>query len=268
MTYRTRPNLDRVNSSKPGIEPELHARRAGSFGAEAAAYARHRPDYPEKAVVWGLSGATRTAERVLDLGAGTGKLSEGLLALGLEVTAVEPDAQMLEELKRALPDIAPLNGTAEEIPLPDESVDAVFAGQALHWFDLDRAYPEIARVLKPGGVFVALWNHDDLSVPWLVEFGKAIKTSVSRRWLSDYDELPGNEAFEPFVRELFAHKQSRTAETLVETIATHSHVLVASPEERAATLRLAREFLDRTPETASGEFDLPIVTTTFRARRR
>ncbi|MFI9452818.1 class I SAM-dependent methyltransferase [Amycolatopsis sp. NPDC052450] len=257
-----------MNSSTPGIEPELHARRAASFGAKAAAYAAHRPDYPEKALAWGLAGARGTPERVLDLGAGTGKVSMGLLALDVTVTAVEPDAQMLEELAKALPAVTPLIGTAERIPLPDESVDAVVAGQAFHWFDLDRAYPEMARVLRPGGVVVALWNHDDESTGWLAEFNTLIKSSMSRRWLSDYESLPDHEAFEPFEKETFGHKQPRTAESLVETIATHSHLLVAPEAERAAKLRAAREFLDRNPETASGEFDLPLITTVFRAGKR
>ncbi|ANN14718.1 methyltransferase type 11 [Amycolatopsis orientalis] len=257
-----------MNSSTPGIEPELHARRAASFGAKAAAYAAHRPDYPEKALAWGLAGANRPPERVLDLGAGTGKVSEGLVALGVTVTAVEPDAQMLEELAKALPSVTPLIGTAERIPLADESVDAVVIGQAFHWFDLDLAYPEIARVLRPGGVVAALWNHDDESTGWLAEFNSLIKSSMSRRWLSDYESLPEHEAFEPFEKETFDHKQPRTAESLVETIATHSHLLVAPEAERAAKLRAAREFLDRNPETASGEFDLPLTTTVFRTRRR
>ncbi|WP_410605040.1 class I SAM-dependent methyltransferase [Amycolatopsis sp. lyj-90] len=257
-----------MNASTPGIEPELHARRAASFGAKAAAYAAHRPDYPEKALAWGLAGAEERPVEVLDLAAGTGKVSEGLLALGVTVTAVEPDAKMLEELTKTFPSVTPLIGTAERIPLPDASVDAVVAGQAFHWFDLDRAYPEMARVLKPGGIVAALWNHDDESTGWLAELNALIKTSASRRWLSDYESLPEHEAFEPFEKKTFGHKQPRTAETLVATLATHSHMLVADTEEREAKLRTAREFLDRNPETASGEFDLPITTTVFRARRR
>ncbi|MER7861124.1 MULTISPECIES: class I SAM-dependent methyltransferase [Amycolatopsis] len=257
-----------MNSSTPGIEPELHARRAASFGAKAADYAAHRPDYPEKALAWGLAGAAGAPERVLDLAAGTGKVSEGLLALGVTVTAVEPDEKMLAELTRTLPAVTPLIGTAEEIPLPDGAVDAVVVGQAVHWFDLDRAYPEMARVLRPGGVVAALWNHDDESAGWLAELNALIKTSMSRRWLSDYESLPRHEAFEPFEKKTFGHKQPRTAETLVATLATHSHILVAPAEEREAKLRTAREFLDRNPETASGEFDLPITTTVFRARKR
>ncbi|OXM49946.1 class I SAM-dependent methyltransferase [Amycolatopsis alba] len=257
-----------MNSSTPGIEPELHARRAASFGAEAAAYAAHRPDYPEKALAWGLAGARKSPDRVLDLAAGTGKVSEGLLAMGVAVTAVEPDPKMLGQLTRTLPAVTPLIGTAERIPLPDEAVDAVVVGQAFHWFDLDRAYPEIARVLKPGGVVAALWNHDDESAGWPAELNALIKTSMSRRWLSDYRSLPEHEAFEPFEKKTFGHKQPRTAESLVATLATHSHMLVATAEERETKLRTAREFLDRNPETASGEFDLPITTTVFRALKR
>ena len=89
---------------------------------------------------------------MLDLAAGTGKLTATLAGLGAEVTAVEPDPAMLAELRRRLPSVRALPGRAEEIPLPDGSVDAVVAGQAMHWFDLDRAVPEIARVLAPGGV--------------------------------------------------------------------------------------------------------------------
>jgi ubiquinone/menaquinone biosynthesis C-methylase UbiE len=121
---------------------------ASSFGAAAAAYAEHRPDYARAAVQWVLDAAP--GARVLDLGAGTGKLTATLLAVGADVTSVEPDPEMLAELRKALPHVESHPGTAEAIPLPDASVDAVVAGNALHWFDMAEAGPEIARVLKPG----------------------------------------------------------------------------------------------------------------------
>jgi SAM-dependent methyltransferase len=99
--------------------------------------------------------------RVLDLGAGTGKLTALLAELGAEVTAVEPDPAMREELARQLSSARALAGSAEQIPLPDASVDAVLCGQSMHWFDLSRALPEISRVLVPGGTLGALWNSDD-----------------------------------------------------------------------------------------------------------
>jgi len=182
------------------------------------------------------------------------------------VTAVEPDAGMLAELSRILPSVTALIGQAERIPSPDAAFDAVFVGQAFHWFDFDPAMAEIARVLRPGGVLVTLWNHEDHSVPWVAEFKKLGQTGVSREW-GRYEEALRHPAFDAFERAAFRHTLRRTAETLVQTIATHSHVIVATPEESAEVLRKLRDFLKTNPETSSGEFDLPLETTVFRARR-
>src|SRR5438128_10112462 len=116
------------------MEREVQLLHGSSFGAAAAAYAEHRPDYAPAAVDWALHRAP--GRRVLDLGAGTGKLTGTLVALGADVVAVEPDQAMLAELRRALPAVRAMAGSAESIPLPDRSVDAVVAGNALHWFDM------------------------------------------------------------------------------------------------------------------------------------
>ena len=138
-------------------------RRGSSFGAVASAYADLRPGYPDEAVRWALApvAADVAGLRVVDLGAGTGILTELLIRLGADVTAVEPDEAMRAEFARRLPSVRLLTGSAEDIPLPDGSADAVLCGQAMHWFDMDRALPEIARVLRPGGVLAGLWNSDD-----------------------------------------------------------------------------------------------------------
>ncbi|WP_306306462.1 class I SAM-dependent methyltransferase [Nocardia vinacea] len=107
----------------------LRAERASSFGAHAAAYAEHRPDYPAESIRWALEPVGTNAPVVLDLGAGTGKLTEGLLAIGAEVVAVEPDAAMRAELARRFPEVIASAGAAEAIPLADGSVDAVLAGR-------------------------------------------------------------------------------------------------------------------------------------------
>jgi SAM-dependent methyltransferase len=120
--------------------------RAASFGAAADAYERARPSYPEAAIDWLLP---RSARRILDLGAGTGKLTRQIRARGVDVVAVEPSEGMRTRFSRGLPDVPVFAGSAEAIPLEDASVDAVVVGQAWHWFDPARAVPEVARVLNP-----------------------------------------------------------------------------------------------------------------------
>lgn len=248
---------------------QLRAERAASFGAHAAAYAEHRPDYPTTAIRWALEPIATPAPVVLDLGAGTGKLTEGLLAIGAEVVAVEPDAAMRAELARRFPEVSASAGAAEAIPLADGSVDAVLAGQAFHWFDKERAFPEIARVLRAGGVFAALWNEDDLDVEWVAELHKVTRTAAS---LPSQEllpaRLPAHPSFENFERADFPHRQRRTAESLTATIGTHSHTLVIPAQARNELLERISEYLHGRPETAAGEFDLPIRTDVLRAVRR
>ncbi|GLZ06697.1 type 11 methyltransferase [Actinomadura sp. NBRC 104412] len=255
-----------MHATPPDWDPDLAARRASSFGASARAYAAERPDYPADAVRWALEPAG-PAPRVLDLGSGTGKLTEMLARMDVrELTAVEPDPDMRAEAERRVPGVRPLAGSAEDIPLPDGSVDAVLAGQAMHWFDLDRALPEIHRVLAPGGVVGGLWNLDDDRVGWVAGLQEAARSSVSlRHWRPR--TIPSTPYFPEVERAEFPHSQRRTAESLVATIATHSHILVLDERERAAVLDRVLTYLRGVPETAEGEFDLPIVTLTLRARR-
>jgi SAM-dependent methyltransferase len=260
------------------------ARRGSSFGAVAAAYAEHRPDYPADAVRWCVAPVGRDigSLRVLDLGAGTGKLTAVLAGLGAEVTAVEPDPAMLGELRRGLPSVRALPGSAEAIPLPDASVDAVLCGQALHWFDLSRALPEIARVLVPGGALGGLWNSDDDRVPWVAGLQEAAEGAASpslsrrRRYAVSLEAgqsgtgqsgagRPGPALFSPTERAEFANSQPLTADALVELVGTHSKILVMAPAERARVLAKVRAYLAARPETAAGAFELPMVTSVIRA---
>lgn len=148
-----------------------HQRQASSFGAAAAAYERGRPPYPAEAIDWLLPDG---ASRVLDLGAGTGKLTRLLRDRGLDVLAVEPSAGMREQLARAVPDVPLHAGSAEEIPLADGSVNAVLVAQAWHWVDLSRAVPEVARVLVPGGRLGLVWNIRDEREDWVAELGRIL----------------------------------------------------------------------------------------------
>ncbi|WP_396919663.1 class I SAM-dependent methyltransferase, partial [Mycolicibacterium sp.] len=145
--------------------------RSLSFGSEAAAYERGRPSYPPEAIDWLLPDDARD---VLDLGAGTGKLTTRLVERGLKVVAVDPIAEMLELLSNSLPETPALLGTAEEIPLPDNSVDAVLVAQAWHWFDPERAVAEVSRVLRPGGRLGLVWNTRDERLGWVKDLGQII----------------------------------------------------------------------------------------------
>ncbi|WP_030272244.1 class I SAM-dependent methyltransferase [Streptomyces sp. NRRL B-24484] len=254
-------------------ERSLHA---SSFGAAATAYAEHRPDYAQAAVRWTLDPVP--GPRVLDLGAGTGKLTAGLLALGAEVVAVEPDPAMLAELRRSLPDVRALQGNAEAIPLPDASVDAVLAGNAMHWFDMAVAGPEIARVLAPGGVLAGLWNLLDDRVGWVAGLARtAGSAAVGPRdtpaaWRAETAamHLPkagGDARFGSPEQAEFPHGQRRTADSLVASLATRAGLLVMPEPERAALLGRIRAFLAGGPETADGEFVLPMLTAVLRTRR-
>lgn len=238
---------------------ELYARRASSFGSRAAAYAEYRPDYPAALFEWGLS-AVRDAPglRVADVGAGTGKLTQGLLALGVDVVAVEPDPAMLAQLTSLFPDVDARPGTAEQVPLPDSSVNAVFAGQALHWFDLDRALPEFRRVLRPGGSLVAAWNAYDYQVPWVAEMAKV--SDVAGRTTAPNELERRLEGFGPYEKAQLPHRMTGTVDSLVNVAATQSHLIVASPKERDAKLGELRGFLEGNPATAHGEFVVPMVT--------
>ncbi|SEQ29855.1 Methyltransferase domain-containing protein [Lentzea xinjiangensis] len=240
---------------------DLHARRADSFGAQAEAYAEHRPDYPVAAIRWALE-PLATSERLelLDLAAGTGKLAAGLVAEGHRVTAVEPNEQMLSELVRRVHDVRALPGHAEHIPVPDHTVDAVFVGTAFHWFDQEKALPEIARVLRPGGVLAAMWNEPDTDVEWVAEFERISGTSVESQRDAPTCVRP-HPLFEAVERRAFAHAHHRNSpEDLIATTNTLSRMLVIDDEERAAVNEKLLAFLRSRPETSNGPFDVPLRT--------
>src|SRR5579859_5552691 len=177
-----------------------------------------------------------------------------------------------------MPGVRSEPGSAEALPLADGSVDAVLAGQAMHWFDLDRALPEIARVLTPGGVLAGLWNVDDDRVGWVADLASISRHKSSPTLLRWRDgQGRGRPAalaevaadlFGPAEEGEFEHGQARTADSLTATIGTHSHLLTMDEAERSALLARIRGFLDSRPETSHGEFTLPLVTIALRAVRR
>ncbi len=206
------------------------AARALSFGAAAEVYEKARPGYP--------------AEAVRD-GAGTGKLTRTLVAEGHHVRAVDPDAGMLAALGAAVPEVPFDVGSAEALPAADASVDAVVAGQAYHWFDPATALPEIARVLRPGGLLGLLWNVRDDDIPWIAELGQLMGALDA----GDQLEPP---ALQPLFTEAtvswYAHVHPLSVDGLVDLAASRSYVIRLPDDERAATLRRVRELGERVAE--------------------
>jgi SAM-dependent methyltransferase len=242
---------------------EFHANRL-SFGPAADLYDRIRPAYPAEAVAWALGAPPR---RVVDLGAGTGKLTRVLADAGHDVVAVEPDDGMLARLAESLPGVPALAGSAEDVPVPDASVDAVVAGQAYHWFDLAKAHPEIARVLRPGGVFVPIWNYRDEDVPWVAEL-TALLDMYDGSLRAVRPALPA-ELFEPVESAVFRHAVRMTPDSLVDLVRSRSYYLTATPELRADLERRVRELCATHPALRGHDaFDLPYQTFAYRAARR
>jgi len=236
---------------------------ARSFGAVAEAYDRGRPSYPGEAVAW-LAGGD--AKVVLELGAGTGKLTRELVDQGHAVFATEPDEAMLAVLRERVPEVSAKVATAEEIPANDRSVDVVVVAQAFHWFDHDVALPEIARILKPGGHLALVWNFFDQRIPWVRRLvnvvGEHSATSHSAS-----EALEGHELFEPVERTTFTFWQDVNRDTLVDIVASRSYVASLPEAEREAKLDAVRALYDDYGRGHDG-MQLPYVTECFRAKVR
>jgi SAM-dependent methyltransferase len=235
--------------------------QAMSFGAVADAYERGRPPYPAEAIDWLLpAGATR----VLDLGAGTGKLTRQLVSRGLDVVAVEPLQAMREQLASSVSGVAVRAGSAEQIPLADGSVDAVLVAQAWHWVDPPRAVPEVARVLAPGGQLSLVWNLRDEQEDWVAILSRILHDPGER----DEDRTRGitSPPFGPVQRHTvrWAHRISRAG--LLDLVSSRSYIATMPAGRRDRVLAEVGQLADIHPALAGrDEFLLPYVTECFRA---
>jgi ubiquinone/menaquinone biosynthesis C-methylase UbiE len=232
---------------------------AHSFGGVSEAYERGRPTYPDEAVRWMLGEQPLS---VLELGAGTGKLTRVMVSLGHDVHATDPDAAMLKVLAKQLPDVPTARAGAEDIPLGDASVDAVIAGQAFHWFDLDRALPEIARVLRPGGRLCLVWNLRNEKIPWVRRLGALIGTPEHLR--DPAEAMIFSELFGFVEEQQFSHWQSVDRQTIQDLVLSRSAVAVLDEQARAAKLAEVVALYDEYGRGMDG-MQLPYVTRCFRA---
>jgi SAM-dependent methyltransferase len=247
----------------------IHDLAARGFERAGDDYERGRPDYPADALEFLVRELdVRGGTRVLDLAAGTGKLTRQLVPTGAELVAVEPVAGMRRKLVESAPGVKALAGTAEAIPLGDASADAVFCGQAFHWFDAEPALAEIHRVLRPGGGLALIWNVRDETVEWerrLSELMKRHQADAPRKhWGRWRDAFQRTELFTPLRERRFAHEQEGDVDTMLARVASISFVSALPDEERARFLGEVRGLVE--------PYDSPLVmhyrTEVYWCRRR
>lgn len=246
-----------------------HLDRAAAGFAAADRYERARPHYSDDAVDH-LCAALGVApgRRVLDLAAGTGKLTRALHARGAEIVAVEPVGEMREQLAELLPEVLTIAGTAEAIPLEDGAVDAVTVAQAFHWFDGPAAIHEIHRVLRPRGRLGLLWNVMDQSEPWVERLQERIHRHrgpnpwyTGHAWRAAFD---ATDEFSPLEHCAFRNAQTVDRDGLVDRIASVSFIATLPPPERDEVFADALQILDaHGVPRRDGRFAIPYVTDVF-----
>jgi SAM-dependent methyltransferase len=246
---------------------------ATSFGRVADSYDKVRPGPLPEAVDWLLPDGCLLA---VDLAAGTGLFTRALEGRVPRVVAVEPDQRMRDVLARRSPGVRVLAGTAEELPLPDSYADAVLVSTAWHWFDPERAVPEIARVLKDGGRLAIVWTTRDRDPDWVAELdvlrdggapeSQAFAEARARLERHHSVTLPARARFGTPEVASFSSSRSLSVQDTLDWVATNSRLITAAPEDREARLVRLRAALTRRSGDG-GLVDMPVRSWCWRATR-
>jgi len=242
---------------------------AQSFGSVVSAYDRARPDYPQDALDWLVAELDlRPGRAVVDLAAGTGKLTGPLARTGARVIAVEPSPEMLARLRQSLPGVEAHEGTAQQIPLADGVADAVCVAQAFHWFATEEALAEIRRVLAPGGRLALVWNRRETSHPGHAELDAIIlplQDGTPRHRSGEWRRaMEATELFEPGPAEEFRFEQELTVQGFVERAESISFIAALEPRGRSQVLAQVQQVGRRLGEPIV----LPHTAEVFTYRRR
>lgn len=248
----------------------MSADRATSFGAEASNYEAGRPEYPFDAVAWMLERMPADSRRIADVGAGTGKLTRVLVhAPGAEVVAVDPDPAMLAALRQSVPGVPTFQGSAERMPLPDESIDAAVLGQAWHWVEPIAASAELGRVVRGGGVLGLIWNIRDERAEWVRRLTEIMHSSPAENMVNG-PESDGPRIAEPFSQietQRWEWNRPMTRTQLHQMALSRSYLITAPADERAEITQQMDALFDELGLDEDSTIDLPYVTHAFRAVR-
>ncbi|CAN5797001.1 class I SAM-dependent methyltransferase [soil metagenome] len=249
----------------------MHPVASEGFERSVEAYRRSRPSYPPQAVAWLVEALSiGPGKTVVDVGAGTGKLTALLLPTGARLLAVEPLATMRAALAQDLPTVEALAGMAEALPVDDASADAIIVGQAFHWFDPDRTLREFRRALRPAGRLGVIWNEMDTSVDWVRRFNEIIalpRTGTPHPSAARSADLGRH--FSAAVHAQFRHVHQHDRESLLDRVASMSFVAVLPEQERAGVFERVTALIDSHPDIRGRDtFELPYLTEAFWAERR
>ncbi|MCU1459718.1 MAG: smtA [Actinomycetia bacterium] len=267
--------LSAVECQNAGVP--IHEIAAAGFDAQAEAYERARPSYPPDAVAWIVDGLRIGPGRtVLDLAAGTGKLTRLLTPTGARVVAAEPVDGMLRALRTAVPGVDALASTAEALALRDATVDGVTVAQAFHWFEPEAALAEMHRVLRPEGRVALVWNGRDLSVRWIATiWGIFDREEATAPWRKNRDRAWLDEPFTdspwfgPLHKKTFRHVQRMKPAEVVDRVASVSHIAALPPEEHQRVRDEIAALLAEHPETRGRDtLEFPYLVDAYWSERR
>lgn len=247
----------------------IHEKASIGFDRAGDSYERGRPEYPQEAVdflVKTLQIFPRSV--VIDLGAGTGKFTKLLLPSGAAILAVEPVEGMRKKFQSLYPQLKVLNGSAEDIPVEEKSVDTIIAAQAFHWFNGPKALQEMHRVLNPNGKLGLIWNARDESLDWVAQLTKIIDPHEggaprykSMNWKRAFD---ATDFFSNLEHQSFNYTQVGTIDTIVDRIGSISFISALPEQQRSLVLDQVRDLVVTHPETrGKSEIKLPYRTDVY-----
>ena len=236
----------------------IHETAAHGFEVAAPIYDRARPDYPQEAIaalVEHLHIASGT--RLVDLGAGTGKLTRSFIGTGADIVAVEPLENMRRAFAQELPQLPIVEGSAELLPFADASMDAIVVGSAFHWFDGPAALRELHRVLRPNGSLGLIWSPRDETVDWMAQLLRLVDSFkqgdppryLAFRWRQAFESTAGQALFTPLQAARFPFTQTAPRAIAIDRVSSTSFVAALPAAKRTEVLHQVRMLLDSHPDT-------------------